>query len=146
MSLSEDRNKDLSEDRNKDLSEDRNKDLTGVRNKDLSEDEDEDEDYPPKLKGKIVLAAMCNEKTVAELSSEYGIEQTVIEGWIKEAIACLPDAFSGKLQREQRREKQAQKKRRKKIKALQAQIEQLTMERDFLAEIWENFKAGKYKE
>ena len=86
--------------------------------------------HAPDLKAKIALAALSGSKTVAELSSEYGVHQTQINRWVKQLKDNASEVFSnGSQPAERRLEKDIQK--------LHAKIGQLIIERDFLAEAWE---------
>ena len=85
--------------------------------------------YAPEFKIKVVMAAFAGQKTVAQLSSEYGVHPTVIHNWIRQAKGAISAEFSGKPRKGKNKEK-------KQITALQAKVGQLTMERDFLAEAW----------
>ena len=86
--------------------------------------------HAPDFKAKVALAALSGNKTVAELSTEYGVHQTQINRWVKQLKDNAPEVFSGGGQpAEHRLEKDIQK--------LHAKIGQLIIERDFLAEAWE---------
>ncbi|MFP4387306.1 MAG: transposase [Alphaproteobacteria bacterium] len=83
--------------------------------------------YPAKFKAQVVLAALREDASVAELSARYGVHATVVHRWKKEALASLEASFSGKLEAQDRDHD-------KEIKELHAKIGQLTVERDFLAD------------
>ncbi len=86
--------------------------------------------YSPEFKAKVALAALSNEKTIQELSLEYGIHQNLINKWksqLKESASCI---FSGEVKPEDAR-------RDKELHDLHAKIGQLIVERDFLARAWE---------
>ena len=86
--------------------------------------------HAPDFKAKVALAAMSGNKTVAELSTEYGVHQTQINRWVKQLKDNASEVFSsGSQQAERRLEKDIQK--------LHAKIGQLIIERDFLLEAWE---------
>ena len=76
-------------------------------------------------KTKVAIEAIKGEKTLAELSSAYGVHSTQINQWKKQALAMIPDAFSGK-RRRQTDDQQAL------IDELYKHIGQLTVERDWL--------------
>ena len=40
--------------------------------------------HAPDFKAKVALAALSGNKTVAELSTEYGVHQTQINRWVKQ--------------------------------------------------------------
>ena len=76
------------------------------------------------------MAALANEKTVAQLSVEYGIHQTLINKWkaqLKEGASAI---FAGAAQSEDA-------KKDKQLHELHAKIGELIVERDFLARAWE---------
>lgn len=52
--------------------------------------------YSGKFKSKVALAAIENNKTIAELSSEYSIHSNLIRAWKKQLIAHSIDLFSDK--------------------------------------------------
>ena len=86
--------------------------------------------HAPDFKAKIALAVLSGNKTVAELSTEYGVHQTQINRWAKQLKDKASEVFSsGNQPAERRLEKDIQK--------LHAKIGQLVIERDFLAEAWE---------
>ena len=86
--------------------------------------------HAPDFKAKVALAAMSGNKTVAELSTEYGVHQTQINRWVKQLKDNASEVFSsGNQPAERRLEKDIQK--------LHAKIGQLIIERDFLLEAWE---------
>ena len=86
--------------------------------------------HAPDFKAKVALAAMSGNKTVAELSTEYGVHQTQINRWVKQLKDNASEVFSsGSQPAERRLEKDIQK--------LHAKIGQLIIERDFLVEAWE---------
>ena len=86
--------------------------------------------HAPDFKAKVALAALSGNKTVAELSTEYGVHQTQINRWVKQLKDNASEVFSsGSQPAERRLEKDIQK--------LHAKIGQLIIERDFLLEAWE---------
>ena len=52
--------------------------------------------YDKKFKRKVALEAIKEEKTLAEISSKYGVPSNRISIWKKEALLCLSDAFEKK--------------------------------------------------
>ena len=81
------------------------------------------------FKAKVALIALSGEKTIAGLSSKFGVHQTLIHKWVRQLKESAAGIFAGEIKTEEvRREKQLQ--------MLHAKIGQLTVERDFLAEAW----------
>lgn len=72
------------------------------------------------------MAAMSGEKTLAELSAEYGVHPTMISTWKQELARRAAELF-------ERGAKKAEGDPQKTIDELYWQIGQLKVERDFLA-------------
>ena len=70
--------------------------------------------YDKKFKAKVALEAIREEKTLSELSEQYGVNSNVISRWKKEVLEQLPEIFS--------------KPRAKKSKELHKQEEELYKE------------------
>jgi putative transposase len=51
------------------------------------------------FKAKVALEAVKGEKTIAQLSSEYGVHPNQIGQWRKRLLKELPDIFSGRRKR-----------------------------------------------
>jgi putative transposase len=51
------------------------------------------------FKAKVALEAVKGEKTIAQLSSEYGVHPNQIGQWRKRFLKELPDIFSGRSKR-----------------------------------------------
>ncbi len=50
--------------------------------------------YDNTFKAKVVLDSFKNEKTIAELASDYGVHPNQITQWRKQALGDLPALFS----------------------------------------------------
>lgn len=85
--------------------------------------------YSPDFKARVALAALSNEKTIAELSIEFGINQNLISKWKAQLKESASGIFAGDIGKEDA-------KREKELHDLHAKIGQLTVERDFLAQAW----------
>ena len=77
------------------------------------------------FKTKVALAAIRQEKTINELTSQYGVHSTQIHNWKKQALSIIPQAFSRQTAREQQ-DHQSQ------IDELHRQLGQVIAERDWL--------------
>lgn len=86
--------------------------------------------HSPDFKAKVALAALANEKTIAQLSVEYGVHQTQISKWKAQLKESAPAIFAGTIKSEDR-------KKDKELHELHAKIGELVVERDFLARAWE---------
>jgi len=76
-------------------------------------------------KVKVALEALKGEKTIAEITTKYGIHATQISQWKKAVLDILPEAFSSKRKRHEE-DQQAL------VDELYKQIGQLKVENDFL--------------
>lgn len=77
------------------------------------------------FKVKVAVEAIRQQKTTNELTAEYGVHATQISAWKKQALAAIPEAFSGKTGK-------AQESQQAEIDELHRQIGQLIAERDWL--------------
>jgi transposase-like protein len=79
------------------------------------------------FKAKVALAALSETKTLAELSSEYGVHQTQITRWKQDLIANAPDLFGKGKKKELNHEAE--------VAELHRQIGKLKVENDFLSNL-----------
>ena len=77
------------------------------------------------FKAKVAVEALKGEKTIAELSSEYGVHSNQIRQWKKKLVEELPDIFSD-------RRKRSEKEGEELASELYRQIGQLKVELDWL--------------
>jgi transposase len=81
--------------------------------------------HSAQFKAKVAVAAIKEQKTINELTTEFGIHATQINNWKKQALEAIPETFS------QKRLK-GQVDNQTLIEELYKQIGQLTVERDWL--------------
>jgi transposase len=81
--------------------------------------------HSAQFKAQVAMAALSGDKTLAELSSQYGVHQTMISTWKHELMKRAGELFA----RGNRQGADAQKQ----IDNLHRKIGQLQVERDFLA-------------
>ena len=81
--------------------------------------------YSAEFKAKVALEAIKGELTISLLGAKYGVHQTMINSWKKQAIDNLPTAFEQK--------SDVVKTPDAEVEKLHAKIGQLVVERDFLA-------------
>ncbi len=86
--------------------------------------------HTPAFKAKVALAALSEDKTIAELSTEFDVHATQITKWKKQLRESAIGGFKGEVAIEDKAHK-------KELHILHAKIGQLTVEHDFLAEAWE---------
>jgi transposase len=81
--------------------------------------------HPPAFKAKVALEAIKEQKTIAELSSIYGVHSTQITKWKKKALDFIGQIFSEKAQQQQKSDDEL-------IQELYRQVGKLQVERDWL--------------
>jgi len=81
--------------------------------------------YNAAFRAKVALEAVKEEKTLAELSSLYGVHANQISRWKKQLLESLPDLFTD-------RRKKKDKQQEELIEELYRQIGQLKVELDWL--------------
>ena len=81
--------------------------------------------YSSAFKAKVALEAIKKEKTMSQLSSEYGVHSNQINQWRKHLLEELPEIFSKKRQKKERDTEDLQDE-------LYRQIGQLKVELDWL--------------
>jgi transposase len=77
------------------------------------------------FKAKVALEAVKKEKTIAQLSSEFGVHPNQISQWRKQLLNELPDIFSRKRKKQEADAEDLQSE-------LYRQIGQLKVELDWL--------------
>lgn len=77
------------------------------------------------FKAKVALEAVKGEKTIAELSSKYGVHPNIVGKWRKELLERLPEIFNARKSRQE-------KEREEDIEKLYKSIGQLKVENDWL--------------
>lgn len=85
--------------------------------------------YKPEFKAKVALAAVKGEKTIAQLSSEYGIHGTSINQWRRELLQGASHIFEAG-----EKKKADQGDQEILLTKLYAKVGELTVERDFLSQ------------
>ena len=86
--------------------------------------------YSAIFKTKVALSAIREEGTLNELSARYGVNANMISKWKKQALNNMNSIFSGKYERSEISNDQQ-------IKQLHAKIGELTVEKDFLQDVYE---------
>lgn len=81
--------------------------------------------YTPTIKAKIVTELLKEEKTLAQLSSEYGVSTKQLTRWKNHVLSELPRLFESKDDR-------SQEKHEQKINELYAEIGRLTTQVNWL--------------
>jgi transposase-like protein len=81
--------------------------------------------HSPEFKARVALEAAREEKSLAELSREYGVHVNQIGAWKRQLLEGASGLFGPASERNRDSDEEA--------KELLAKIGELTMERDFLA-------------
>jgi putative transposase len=81
--------------------------------------------YDSNFKARVVLEALKNQRTIAEIASEYGVHANQITKWKRQVLDELPSIFSDKHERIQKDSETIQAE-------LYRQIGQLKVEMDWL--------------
>ncbi len=77
------------------------------------------------FKAKVALEAAKEEKTLAELSQQFGVHVQQISAWKRQLLAQVSEVFESGADKQRDFESE--------VKDLRAKIGELTMERDFLS-------------
>lgn len=95
--------------------------------------------YSAAFKAKVALEALKEEKTVAQIASEFDIHPTMVNAWRRELLEKVPEVF------EDGRKQQKTDDPAKLTDRLYKQIGQLKVELDFLKEACDKLglKPGK---
>ena len=83
--------------------------------------------HSAKFKAQVALAALSEAKTLADLSSEYGVHPTQITRWKQDLLASAPDLFGKGKKKEVNHEAE--------VAELHRQIGKLKVENDFLSNL-----------
>ncbi len=81
--------------------------------------------HPPAFKAKVAIDALKEQKTIAQLSSLYGVHETQIAKWKRLAIDMLTAGFTQKHEKRENEDREL-------IQELYRQIGRLKVEVDFL--------------
>ena len=79
--------------------------------------------YEGTFKAKVVLESLKNQKTIAELASEYGIYPNQITQWRKQALEELPGTFSSKQAKKEKAHEEEKEELYKQIGQLKVEME-----------------------
>ena len=93
--------------------------------------------YAPEFKMKVAVEMLREEKTAAEIASEYGVAQSLAFKWRKELLDNGSRVFSAKAdaREEKRKEEKVAAERDEMLKT----IGQLTLERDYLQRFCDHY-------
>jgi transposase-like protein len=79
--------------------------------------------YDGTFKAKVVLESLKNEKTIAELASDYGVHPNQITQWRKQALEDLPALFSSKQAKKEKVHEEERDELLKQIGQLKVEVE-----------------------
>jgi transposase-like protein len=81
--------------------------------------------HTPAFKAKVALAALKNDRTIAQLAEQFDVHPNQITSWKEQLLASAPDVFERSGSAKSSAEEVD-------IKSLQAKIGELVLENDFL--------------
>ena len=81
--------------------------------------------YDNTFKAKVVLESFKNEKTIAELASDYAVHPNQITQWRKQALEDLPSLFSSNEAKKDRVHEEEKEELLKQIGQLKVEVEWL---------------------
>jgi len=81
--------------------------------------------YDNTFKAKVVLESFKNEKTIAELASDYGVHPNQITQWRKQALEDLPTLFSSNQAKKDKVHEEEKEELLKQIGQLKVEVEWL---------------------
>jgi len=84
--------------------------------------------YSPELKAQIVLEILREEKSISQLSSEYGIHPNQLGKWKKQVLKGLPRLFSD----DHKRSEATKVEYERRLQELYAEIGRLTTQLNWL--------------
>ena len=81
--------------------------------------------YSAAFKAKVALEAVKKEKTIAQLSSEYGVHSNQITKWRKKLLEELPSVFSDQRKKKEKDSEELQSELYKQIGQLKVEVDWL---------------------
>jgi len=78
--------------------------------------------HSAEFKAKVVVAALREDKTLNQLSSEFGVHPVVISGWKKQALEALPGLFGDKAARQTQQAEQRERELFEQIGRLEMEL------------------------
>jgi transposase-like protein len=81
--------------------------------------------YSAAFKAKVALEAVKKEKTIAQLSSEYGVHPNQITKWRKKLLEELPSVFSDQRKKKEKDSEELQSELYKQIGQLKVEVDWL---------------------
>jgi len=87
--------------------------------------------YDGTFKARVVLESLKNEKTIAELASEYHVHPNQIAQWRKQALESFPSLFSSKQAKDEKAQEEERDELLKQIGQLKVEVDWLKKSRGF---------------
>jgi len=88
------------------------------------------------FKAQVVLATLRQDKPIAELCQEFGLKASQIYTWRNKALENMSEAFK-------KGSNGSNKEYEKEIANLHQKIGKLTVERDFLENVWSRYQCKR---
>ena len=93
--------------------------------------------YSANFKFRVALAAIKNDKTIAEICQKFEVSSSLVHKWKKALVEEGETLFS-----DRNKSKKGADNKDKKIQTLYETVGQLTLERDFLKKSWDKYQEG----
>ena len=88
--------------------------------------------HSKELKARIALDAIKGQKTMSELTSEYGVHANQISRWKKQSLDAAPDVFTQGKDKEAEKQEVEQDRLYKKVGQLQIEVDWLKKKTGYL--------------
>ena len=81
--------------------------------------------FTAEFKSRVVRAALREDKTIAQLASEFGVHPNQISEWKRVAVEALPELFSKRRKSDEREKRQREERLLQQIGKLSVEVEWL---------------------
>jgi transposase-like protein len=89
--------------------------------------------HSERFKSEVALAAIKEEKTIAEIAGQFSVHPTQVKAWKRQALEALPSLFGKGAHTNDSEEI---------ISRLERKVGQLALENDFLKKSWQKYQGA----